>query len=722
MSSFFEKNKRFIVTYFIVISVILLLIISVSLLCNIERKGYLTEFKLKIENHYGFKLHYHSKIFRHSDILGVYPIENNIPEYITRINFDGNGSPFGNLITTKKLNYDDKIDISYKLKIKKVVILFCILFIFIFPAIYFYIIKNIRFHYKNYILFFIINLLMYICIIYLILPAFSILKFKFNFADFALTYIFIMLAYNLLNKNVLLTILFTIFQTFSFFIIEPISITAQNTILLFYDIPILYPSLIRVLPIYLKVITIICTIIYFAIMILLIYLFIYNLIKMKRITAISMIVYILTLSLILFFREREISIWRIDFYENANRNGIIDTINYKINYDRMNNIKYSKNDVLSAINILKEKEIKRNYSDLLLENSINNKRDIFLIFLESFYDYSHFTNLFDKDPFPQEYREWANNSKKISPNAGSGSFYARLAGLTASSPLYPKTQISPIAYTLPNLLSSNGYYTLALEEAGNTYNLNTFLPSIGFDDTIFEIGTGKINDYLDKNMNSIKSPLFVYAFTLLGHTGSGINNDLQIKENNVNFMNTIHINDKPYLMETLYNSVMISIEIIKIRNTILKYSPNALIIFKHDHLFPYLKNIIENSTIDNNIKNNFLNDNTPTPILIWDGTNGAYKAPNNFVPENIPMFIAINAGVTNYQNSIISLLYKEEINGIMSTYHKFYKITNDTLLLEDNVSQDLEIFKYENAQRILSQDIFQGKKHYYDLIKDITNK
>ena len=37
--------------------------------------------------------------------------------------------------------------------------------------------------------------------------------------------------------------------------------------------------------------------------------------------------------------------------------------------------------------------------------------------------------------------------------------------------------ISKINYVLPDLLKKAGYYTLALEEAGNTYNLANFLPS-----------------------------------------------------------------------------------------------------------------------------------------------------------------------------------------------------------------------------------------------------
>ena len=83
------------------------------------------------------------------------------------------------------------------------------------------------------------------------------------------------------------------------------------------------------------------------------------------------------------------------------------------------------------------------------------------------------------------------------------------------------------------------------------------------------------------------------------------------------------------------------------------------------------------------------------------------------------MFIAINAGATNYKNSIISLLYKENIDNTISTYHKYYKITNNSLIIENNVDENSDIFKYENAQKILSQDIFQGKKYYYELINNL---
>ena len=710
-------NKKFSIVYFTLILLIFLSLCILSILGNIERTGYLSNFEKSFDdyNYYFCKMNYYNeKVFRHSDIFGVYPYFNHDTEYILN-SIDNKGTPFSRLISYDNLKYDDKIDIQYKLRVKTKLIIYALVFIFILPLLYFYIIN----YYKDYLLLLLINYAIYFSIIYIILPKFSLPQFRFNFADFLITYISTVIAYKLLNKNKLLTAIFIIFQSFSLFIIEPMAITFQNTILLFNDMPNLYPTLINVLSLPMKIVTITATIIYFSAMLLLITAFIYNIKRFRKKTIIFIIISISISSYIIFFRPRNIEIWNVDFKGNANKNGIVDTINYKINYDKTNSQKHSKKEVENALLFLVEKEKNRDVSDLLVEGSKNNKRDIFLIFLESFYDYSHFVNIFDKDPFPEEYRKWANASQKTTPNTVGGSFYARLAGLTASSPLYPKTQSEKINNTLISLLNEEGYYTLALEEALNTYNLKTFYPSIGFSNSIFGLNITNINTYLKTNINNLKKPLFVSGFTILGHTDSHIENDFNIAEKNKKFMNYFNGNDKLNLIETMDNSAMAAMEIIKIRDTILKYSPNALIIFKHDHLYPYLRAIVERSTIDENIKKSFLEDNSPSPLLIWDGTNGAYKAPVNIVPENIPMFIAINAGATNYKNSIISLLYKENIDNTISTYHKYYKITNNSLILENNIDENSEIFKYENAQKILSQDIFQGKKYYYELIDNL---
>ncbi|WP_157154588.1 hypothetical protein [Brachyspira murdochii] len=797
-----QNKKVFLLSYIIFILVLSIFIIIFSLLGNIERKGYLSNFNHIIENKYYFTLKFESKFFKNNKIYRVYPNTNEMPNNVTNIRWSG--SYYGNLVLDNdniQLKENDKIEnIKYKLRIKKDVFLFLIFIIILFPILYFYVIPNIYHHYKIYILFFILNSFLYLITSNFIMPLFSMMRLDFNIQDFLYTYLFVMLAYNLLayypfnlsrikNIRIILASLFCVISIFSFFVIESISLTVLSMVIVFSDIANLYASLITVLPVYLKIITIAVSIIYFSSIVMFILLFIFNLYKMfikNKASSLIMTSCIIFISFYLFFIEKNIDIWSIDFVRNARRKGIINTINYRINYDRLNNIKPNKELVSDSINLLKEYELKRDVSKLYLKStqnifddikkleddmhfillnasndsfvynneridydyietlknnhsdiysnialSITNdlekienlkqsfKRDVYLIFLESFYDYSHFKNLFEKDPFTKEYRNWAYNSRKIAPNVNNGSFYARLAGLTASSPLYPKTQSEKIENTLPDLLSKNGYNTIALEEALNTYNLKTFYPSIGFSSQVFGLGTTNINTYLSTNIQNLKSPLFAAGFTILGHTDSHLDNNLNIAENNKEFLNYFEGNDKLHIMETLDNSAMTAIEIIKIRDTILKTSPNAIIIFKHDHLYPYLKAIIQRSNIEEKIKTNFLNDYKPSPILIWDGTNGAYKAPDNFVPENIAMFIAVNLNI-DYTNSIISLLYKEEIENTISTYNRFYYTTNDMPIDKNEVS-NLTIFKHENAQRILSQDIFQGKKYYYDLI-NISNK
>ena len=801
-----KQNKRtFLLSYLVFISAIILFIVIFSILGSVERVGYLSNFNHILKNKYYFTLKFESSIFKNNKIYRVYPNTNEMPDNVTNIRWSG--SYYGNLVlgdSSIQLKENDKIEnIKYTVKIQKNVFLFLLFIIIVFPAIYFYVIPNIYYHHKSYIFFFVLNSLLYLMTSNLIMPLFSMMKLDFNIYDFLYTYLFVMIAYNLLvyypfnlgnikNIRIILTALFCVVSIFSFFAIESISLTVLSMVILFSDMPNLYSSLITVLPIHLKIITVTVSIIYFSSLLAFVILFIFNIYKIfverSKIASLVMIAFIIFTVFYLFLKPKNIDIWSIDFVRNAKRNGIINTLNYRINYDRLNNIKPSKELVSDSIKLLKEYESKRDVSKLYLKStknifdnikkieddmhsilieassknsnfiynnenidyeyieqlknnyydvytnfeiSITNdlskieelkkglKRDVYLIFLESFYDYSHFRKLFNKDPFPKEYRKWADSSRKIAPNVNNGSFYARLSGLTGSSPLYPKTQSEKIENTLPDILSKNGYNTITLEEALNTYNLKTFYPSIGFKSQLFGLGTTNINTYLGTNIDNLGSPVFAAGFTILGHTDSHLSNDLNFAENNKKFLDNFEGNDKLHIIETIDNSAMTAINIIEIRDTILKHSPNAIIIFKHDHLYPYLKAIIERSSIDEKIKTNFLNDYKPSPILIWDGTNGAYKANENFTPENIPLFIAANLNV-DYTNSVISLLYKEEIDDTISTYNKFYHTTNDSIIDNSEVS-NMMIFKYENAQRTLSQDIFQGKKHYYNLIKELTN-
>lgn len=181
------KNKKlFLIIYVLFVVVLAVSIIVLSFLGKKERVGYLSDFKLNIDKtleingldineikqlftidekldevsitnyiitnttitnyNYYFRIKYYDKVFRNSDIYGVYldtnkSIENN--NFIKDINIIG-GSPFGNLIVDKKLDIDESINVIYIVKIKillLIIVIGLIIFLFIKPA-YFFIIKH----------------------------------------------------------------------------------------------------------------------------------------------------------------------------------------------------------------------------------------------------------------------------------------------------------------------------------------------------------------------------------------------------------------------------------------------------------------------------------------------------------------------------------------------------------------------------------------------------
>ncbi|KLI22717.1 hypothetical protein A9X77_12700 [Brachyspira hyodysenteriae] len=83
---------------------------------------------------YGFRIKYYDKIFRNSDIYGVYLDINKILEdnnFIKEIKIDDNGSPFGNLISDKIIT-EEKIDnVNYILKIKSDIIKYSLILLII---------------------------------------------------------------------------------------------------------------------------------------------------------------------------------------------------------------------------------------------------------------------------------------------------------------------------------------------------------------------------------------------------------------------------------------------------------------------------------------------------------------------------------------------------------------------------------------------------------------
>lgn len=155
-------------------------LITLHILGGKERVGYLSDFEIiewsKSNYIYNFRIRYYDKVFRNSDIYGVYLITNSLPEYIKEIKMKELGSPFG-IIISDKIIKEEKIDnIKYILRLKNRFILFLIiiilLFLFVlkyikpfavFSEIFIRILKSINFKNK-----FAIILILFLC--FLIMP------------------------------------------------------------------------------------------------------------------------------------------------------------------------------------------------------------------------------------------------------------------------------------------------------------------------------------------------------------------------------------------------------------------------------------------------------------------------------------------------------------------------------------------------------------------------
>ena len=87
---------------------------------------------------YQFRIRYYDKVFRNSDIYGVYPDLSNLPDYMKNAEMEKGGSPFGYLTSDKIIDNEEKIDnINYKLRVKPeiinpVIIIFFILIVLLF--------------------------------------------------------------------------------------------------------------------------------------------------------------------------------------------------------------------------------------------------------------------------------------------------------------------------------------------------------------------------------------------------------------------------------------------------------------------------------------------------------------------------------------------------------------------------------------------------------------
>ena len=200
-----SKNKNlFLKIYipFVIITIITLIVLQI--LGSKNRVGYLTDFKLNvyktlelnnleninneldeeglknfilnnenITNYiYQFRIRYYDKVFRNSDIYGVYPDLSNLPNYIESAQMREKGSPFGDLISNKIIE-EDKIDnINYILKIKPKIPILLYFILALILIIYFYRKLNISNDKKFIIITIFIGLILFIFQFWLCFPGY----------------------------------------------------------------------------------------------------------------------------------------------------------------------------------------------------------------------------------------------------------------------------------------------------------------------------------------------------------------------------------------------------------------------------------------------------------------------------------------------------------------------------------------------------------------------
>ncbi|WP_288680825.1 YidC/Oxa1 family membrane protein insertase [uncultured Brachyspira sp.] len=116
--------------------IITIAFVSLSVLGNVERKGYLGIGGLiwdrEATYNYNMRVSYYDKTFRNNDIYGVIVNTNKLDSNIFSIEFEKYGSPFGIVKLNDDIKNIEKIEVYYKLFVKSIFLAIFILFITLF--------------------------------------------------------------------------------------------------------------------------------------------------------------------------------------------------------------------------------------------------------------------------------------------------------------------------------------------------------------------------------------------------------------------------------------------------------------------------------------------------------------------------------------------------------------------------------------------------------------
>ena len=428
-------------------------------------------------------------------------------------------------------------------------------------------------------------------------------------------------------------------------------------------------------------------------------------------------IFILLFYIQLFSKSVKIEFWEIDTTHVFLSKGIIKTIRLNV---KNSNIKITPEAVTSSFNLLKQYE--KNRSIYPINNSPNTisekKRPVFMIVFESLYDYKHFLPLFEKDPFPQEYRELMNSNTYTGPNQTYGSFDARFISLTGSIPINPPSSHFFIYPALPQLLSEYGYTSIALEAVQPTYNLSSYYNVWGFNTIKFhQYGTGWGDPHtFESNITQIIQNTpddvtpFYFGFTYLGHHGPlGFTDKIEDPKADISGFLAL-AKDKNTVKQLLKANVFNAERLLSIKKMILQKYPDALIVLKADHYNPDFSQFLkESDSIPQEYKDAFYNDPTPLPFLVIDGTNGVLPLERGFSPANIPLMILAESELP-YKNTILSLLYRDSPKDMANIYNKWYQnIFGKYMLVDLSDSNNLELKDYSKALETISLDLYKNK-------------
>ncbi len=124
------KKTLFFKIYLAILAVFVILTVTLALLGNVERTGFIKIEHDNIENEklqiaegeyvYFVKVNYYDKVFRNSDIYAVHVDTQVLPDYVNWIVWDYDGSPYGYVASSEELKVGESLgDFGYTLSLKR---------------------------------------------------------------------------------------------------------------------------------------------------------------------------------------------------------------------------------------------------------------------------------------------------------------------------------------------------------------------------------------------------------------------------------------------------------------------------------------------------------------------------------------------------------------------------------------------------------------------------